>query len=150
MAKFVARMMTGPRAGLPVKDVSAMVRDFLMTGKVNKPPSPRAPLGSLLADWDELMGDLGGYKGITIAQKTPWEKPVIVEGTRCYHEGYAGRWFSYDKGVRDASSVSLYQWRAPGEWFAELYAWHYIAKEPKERATRAARLPAEIRAAIVN
>lgn len=149
VAKLVAHMMTGPRSGLPVKDVSAMTRDFLMTGKVNKPPSARAPLGSLLASWDELMGILGNFKGITIAQKTPWEKSVIVDGTRCYHEGYAGRWFSYDKGVRDASSVSLYQWRAPGEWFAELYAWHYIARDPKERATRASRLPDEIRDAIV-
>ncbi len=148
VAKFAALMRAGDRNALPEKDVVAMAREFLLTGKVAKPPSAQAPLGSLLAKWDALTAILTTYKGITIAAKTPWETPVVLDGGRCYHEGYAGRWYSYEKGRRDAMSVSDYQWRAPGEWFAELYAWTYIAKDPHDRATRAAKLPADVQQAI--
>lgn len=148
VTKFSALMRAGDRGDLPEKDAAAMARELLMTGKVSKPPSAQAPLGSLRAKWDVLTGILDTYKGITIAAKTPWDTPVILGSGRCYYEGYAGRWFSYEKGKRDAVSVSDYQWRAPGEWFAEVYAWTYIAKDPKDRATRAAKLPAEIKQVI--
>ena len=48
--KIAALMRTGLLAKLPAKDVTAMAREFLMTGKVSKPPSARAPLGSLPAN----------------------------------------------------------------------------------------------------
>jgi hypothetical protein len=55
------------------------------------------------------------------------------------HEGFDGRsyalpygvttgWHSYSKAVRDSTQVTDYQWTAPAEWFAELYAMTWYAK----------------------
>ena len=41
-----------------------------------------------------------------------------------YHEGYDGDWYSYDVAAR-SKGISGYQFRAPGEFFAELYAAYY-------------------------
>jgi hypothetical protein len=45
-------------------------------------------------------------------------------GGRVYHEGYDGDWYSYDLAAR-SKGMRGYQFRAPGEWFAELYAAFY-------------------------
>jgi hypothetical protein len=46
---------------------------------------------------------------------------AITIGTRIYHEAYARHWVSYVAAAR-AKGLTGYQFRAPGEWFAELYA----------------------------
>jgi len=51
----------------------------------------------------------------------------IALGGRVYQEAYSGRWVSYDLGAR-ALGISGYQFRAPAEWFAELYAAHFAGK----------------------
>ncbi|HVY14436.1 MAG TPA: hypothetical protein VHB27_04360 [Rhodopila sp.] len=42
-----------------------------------------------------------------------------------------GHWHSYSRTVRAKTQVTNYQWSAPGEWFAELYAmtW-YLKRDP--------------------
>ena len=45
-------------------------------------------------------------------------------GTKVYQESYAGKWVSYDVDAR-SHEVSDYQFRAAGEWFAEIYAAYY-------------------------
>ena len=45
---------------------------------------------------------------------------AFKDGT-LYQEAYAGRWVSYKVEARK-KGISGYQFRAPGEWFAELYA----------------------------
>jgi hypothetical protein len=70
------------------------------------------------------------------ADKTPWDRPwEIGKSDRCYHESVAGQWVSYSNKSRTSSNmtVSKYQWRAPAEWFAELYAFTYMQqrKAPK-------------------
>jgi hypothetical protein len=52
-------------------------------------------------------------------------KQVMIDG-RVYQEGYleGNRWYSYRYSAR-AQGISGYQFRAPGEWFAELYAAFY-------------------------
>lgn len=86
---------------------------------------------------------MDGFKKITLAAKTPWDYPVVLADGRCYHEGYPGKWFSYSNDDRadKKQSVSLYQWRSPGEWFAELYAWHYIEGDAEKRKKRTDQLP---------
>jgi hypothetical protein len=42
-------------------------------------------------------------------------------GTRIYHEAYGSTWVSYLADARK-KGITGYQFRAPGEWFAELYA----------------------------
>lgn len=45
-------------------------------------------------------------------------------GDDVYQEAYANNWVSYKLAER-AKGVTGYQWRAPGEWFAEVYmCWH--------------------------
>lgn len=49
-------------------------------------------------------------------------------GNRIYHESYEGGWWiSYDQAARK-QGIHGYQFRAPGEWFAELYAAYYSDK----------------------
>jgi hypothetical protein len=43
---------------------------------------------------------------------------------RTFHKAYPDRWASYLVSAKN-EGLSHYQWRAPGEWFAELYA-HYF------------------------
>jgi hypothetical protein len=51
-------------------------------------------------------------------------------GGRVYQQSYAGnQWSSYPLAVR-ARGISQYQFRAAGEWFAELYALYYLKKLP--------------------
>jgi len=44
-----------------------------------------------------------------------------------YQEAYNGKWVSYELAARGAG-VSSYQFRAPGEWFAEAYAAFFLKK----------------------
>jgi hypothetical protein len=46
---------------------------------------------------------------------------AIQIGDRIYHEAYPRRWVSYLAAARK-KGMTGYQFRAPGEWFAELYA----------------------------
>jgi hypothetical protein len=46
---------------------------------------------------------------------------TIKIGDRIYHEAYARMWVSY-LAVARRQALTGYQFRAPGEWFAELYA----------------------------
>jgi hypothetical protein len=66
---------------------------------------------------------------------TPWKTPRPV-GDTVYHFTY-NKWYSYSKQARDAVTVRDYQWRAPGEWFAELYAASWITKKKPAAAVNA-------------
>lgn len=46
---------------------------------------------------------------------------------RVYQEAYRGKWVSYELTAR-AAGVSSYQFRAPGEWFAEAYSAFFLRK----------------------
>jgi hypothetical protein len=57
----------------------------------------------------------------------PWDNAPdggIAIGGKIYQEAYQGNWVTYQQEAR-ARRVSLYQFRAPGEWFAEAYAAYY-------------------------
>ena len=49
------------------------------------------------------------------------------EGNKVYQESYKNNFVSYLHATR-AQKVSNYQFRAPAEWFAELYAMYYLGK----------------------
>lgn len=59
---------------------------------------------------------------------------AITIDRRIYHEAYARHWVSYLAAAR-AKGLTGYQFRAPGEWFAELYAgWKTKKLGPKHPA----------------
>lgn len=109
----------------------------------------RRPAGMSDADWNK-QDKLGKPSAMTPADwavietfldlcntrrsdQWPWgNRQHHDSGGRCYHEAYPGDWVSYDTAVRGRKiTVRDYQWRAPGEFFAELYAYSYFnAKEP--------------------
>ena len=62
-----------------------------------------------LATSDGVYERQGDCETITIANKT------------IYHEAYPREWVSYNAAARK-QGLTGYQFRAPGEWFAELYA----------------------------
>ena len=52
---------------------------------------------------------------------------TLAIGSRVYQEAYDGWWNSYDLAARK-QGIHGYQFRARGEWFAELYAAYYSDK----------------------
>lgn len=61
------------------------------------------------------------------ASASPWYGSTQgAVGTRRFHQSYGGsRYVSYKAEAREKYGVSGYQFRAPGEWFAEAYACYY-------------------------
>jgi hypothetical protein len=112
--------------GAKKADLKALLKARLQGSPVKKPTKSNDPLGSLKDAWDQVVA----HKAYAVCDalqegKSPWNRPEPVGG-RVYHEAYGGHWYSYDEGARAATGVSSYQWRAPGEWFAECYAMHYL------------------------
>lgn len=89
-----------------------------------------------LADLDATeKASVKGDTAITVLKScfamtghNPWYKFPSTGGTplggRIFQEAYSGDWWSYDPAAR-SRKVSTYQYRAPGEWFAEAYAAYY-------------------------
>jgi hypothetical protein len=66
-----------------------------------------------------------------MASRDPWKHAAPAIGGRHYHETYTKRgWVSFDTKAFTTHRVSEYQFRAPGEWFAECYAAFYSPAEP--------------------
>lgn len=70
--------------------------------------------------WYKLTSDKGG--------KEIWysygNSKLAAIGTTVYQEAYPKQWVSYLLAER-SKGITAYQWRAAGEWFAELYmAWY--------------------------
>ena len=92
-------------------------------------------MGSLISAWDAIVNDpviVACIDGITVGDK-PWKgagtkAARIAVNQRVCHEAYPGESYSYALAARAATGISEYQWRAPGEWFAEIYALYYLGK----------------------
>jgi len=62
----------------------------------------------------------GGWSTQSLAEKA-------TMGPRIYQEAYPNAWVSYLADARKRG-ITGYQFRAPGEWFAELYAAWKVGK----------------------
>ncbi|MEJ7599691.1 MAG: DUF4157 domain-containing protein [Kofleriaceae bacterium] len=89
-------------------------------------PAPTAAFGPLRVFW--ALQNWGEARG------GPWyhpdAQPTGASGRR-FQRAYAtdsGLW-SYIGATRDAKEITKYQWRAPGEWFAEIYQVYYAEQE---------------------
>ena len=69
--------------------------------------------------------DRGRHQGQGLVDQAASE--AIVIGTRIYHVAYPSRWVSYLASARKRG-ITGYRFRAPGEWFSELYAAYKLGK----------------------
>ncbi len=109
------------------KSISDALNGVFVGGKL-----PKRPDNIDRKDWKnvEAMAKTITASG---ADAEPWYKPnkALKFGGRIYQEAYGGRWVSYAEGDRTGGpTVSSYQWRASGEWFACLYSVAWMKKEP--------------------
>jgi hypothetical protein len=126
---------TGGAKKAQAADLEAMLTDLIKTGNCTKPANATAKLGSLFAEWDQIQNHAVVVKckeGVYTKAK-PWNKgkahaDAVEFGGRVYQEAYDNDWYSYALADRATTGVTKYQWRAPGEWFAEIYALYYLNK----------------------
>ncbi|MFT7593735.1 MAG: hypothetical protein ACI8R4_001051, partial [Paracoccaceae bacterium] len=98
----------------------------LMMG--NSSPSKPEPEGDTHPDvWEEARRMVHKWYSVVNEDASMWGNgaacAVYAFGgeKRIYHEAYGGDWVSYLQAAR-TKGVTGYQFRAPGEWFSELYA----------------------------
>ena len=75
--------------------------------------------------WLDLQAKVNDWcDGIKVSKNLWWDgsnSARLSIGGRVYQEAYAGTWVSYKLSARN-QGIHGYQFRAPGEWFAEIYA----------------------------
>ena len=135
------------KVGYDKKYIEKMLDD-----KASNPPKkvPKPPEGTSQADWDKAQAEAEAWvKDIRVGQK-PWDNAAMAKNRTTadgmvYHEGYEGSWVGYKYSAR-AQGITGYQFRAPGEWFAELYAAYHMQKlNPSHPASKwLAKLKAEL------
>ena len=97
------------------------------------------PSGGAEADeWDQRRLEAEAWCDSIRSGKTIWysatETSRLQIGGRVYQEAYSGKWVSYEFAAR-SQGVRGYQFRAPGEWFADIYAAFHSGKmNPKHPA----------------
>ncbi|MVO17059.1 hypothetical protein [Parasedimentitalea huanghaiensis] len=99
------------------------------------PPTPRAPEKVEPETWERNRVRLISHVDDCRASGNPWmsasgaKKLAVKDGgtDRIFHEAYVGRWVSYDASAR-SEAITGYQFRAPAEWFSELYAAYHCDK----------------------
>lgn len=125
--------------GAAEADLKKLLKAALEGALPDKPATDTAALGSLRNRWRAITGDATVSACLKArTDKSPWyggksRAAELTAGNRVYHESYAGQWSSYLFAARAATGISEYQWRAAGEWFAEIYALYYLDKLDKTK-----------------
>lgn len=104
---------------------SGYLAEYISQGKGSAPPVPD-PAGCSPEEWERRRREACAWIDRVRVDKQPWAmdstaKNAKTAAGKVFHESYANSWCSYDYAAR-AKGVSGYQFRAPGEWFSELYA----------------------------
>lgn len=100
------------------------VSEYISRGQGSSPVVPD-PVGCDPADWDHRRVACEIWVDRARSTQSPWESRMTAEmctiDGRIYHESQPGDWVSYLASAR-TKGVTGYQFRAPAEWFSELYA----------------------------
>ncbi len=94
------------------------------------PATPAKPDKRTQKEWDDAKAAFDQWAATVMNGRLWWEgdncKKVLI-GERVYHRAYdkPPQWVSYKLTAR-SKGIHGYQFRAPGEWFAELYAAYYM------------------------
>jgi hypothetical protein len=81
-----------------------------------------APLKRMLKQCKKLCRSEGGWG------KEFVKLEALEVGGRIFHKSYDGQWGSYLLADKRTRGVTLYQYRAAAEWFAELYAFYHMGQ----------------------
>ncbi|MEM8729539.1 MAG: hypothetical protein AAGF79_06425 [Pseudomonadota bacterium] len=133
----------------PVADAASKAFDFdhvyvettIVNGKSGAIPDvPQRLIDSMGEDqakleWTSRKSKFDAWHKATREKSEMWESgsasqqhALNIDGTvRVLHEAYDKHWVSYDLSARK-KGITGYQFRAPGEWFSELYAAFYSKK----------------------
>jgi hypothetical protein len=94
----------------------------------NNPPLPPLPTDErnlTNENWLNLQTEVDDWcAGVRVGKDLWWDganSAKLSIGGRVYQEAYDNQWVSYELSARNRG-IHGYQFRAPGEWFAELYA----------------------------
>jgi hypothetical protein len=117
--EVIEKVLAGARPGDAAEEVLAKYDEWKTM--------PETPDWNRLAKhpavtWCEAVR-LKGKAGLWAQGKGGATKRAL--GGRVYQESYAGKWVSYALSAR-GSEICDYQFRAPGEWFAEAYTAYYL------------------------
>ena len=100
------------------------VAEYMMGKAGRKMPMPD-PVGCDLDEWHRRMEECRTFVDRARESNTPWSSASVAAacaiGNYTYVESYEGVWARYSTDQRKYA-VSGYQFRAPGEWFSEMYA----------------------------
>jgi len=82
-------------------------------------------------EWESRRIAVRAYIDMAATGNNPWSNNTIakkleIDG-RVYQESYPNSWTSYEFAAR-SKGMTGYQFRAPGEWFSELYAAYHSGK----------------------
>jgi hypothetical protein len=94
-----------------------------------QPPAP--PKGVAPDQWKARQADVDKWHRIATAKNVWWRQgdcdTITIGKTMIYHEAYDMNWVGYLAAARK-KGMTGYQFRAPAEWFAELYAAFHSGK----------------------
>lgn len=113
--------------------LAAELNDFvldLMTGADPDNPQAKNPTDQSAVDDACKKIRSEWYENACLAGECWWTQTkctAITIGDKIYHEAYKGTWVSYAAAER-AKGITGYQFRAPAEWFAELFAAYHHGK----------------------
>lgn len=104
---------------------SNYIAEYISGGEGSEPPIPE-PVGCDPEEWERRRREACIWIDRVRHKKKPWASDSIAKQAttktgKVYHESYNRDWACYDYAARGVG-VSGYQFRAPGEWFSELYA----------------------------
>ena len=101
------------------------------------PAIPAKPAGEKCSDeeWEIRRVAFTAWLTSASTASNPWSSNTVanriaIDGV-VYQESYNSRWYSYKVAAR-SRGITGYQFRAPGEWFAEMYAAYHSGKLKKD------------------
>jgi hypothetical protein len=100
------------------------VAQYMLSSAGRKLPAPD-PVGCDAEEWQRRMSECRMFVDRARVGNKPWSSASVAAacaiGNYTYVESYEKSWARYRTDQRKFA-VSGYQFRAPGEWFSELYA----------------------------